>query len=69
MMHAKAEEVGMTQRVAPFLDWLRMTMVDPQQGIAAVTIVDLVNSTMAQRQGIRTILYPLPLRILQASRS
>ena len=60
MMHAKANTVGMTQRVSPFLDWLRATTVEPQQGIAALTRVDLVNSTMAQRQGIRTSLVPPP---------
>ena len=61
MMHAKADAVEMTQRVAPFLDWLRATTVEPQKGIATLTILDLTNSTMSQRQGIRTILVPPPL--------
>ena len=70
MMHAKADVVGMTKRVAPFLDWLRATTVEPQQGISSLTIVDLFNSTMAQRQGIRTILVPSPpLHSLQDRRS
>ena len=30
MMHAKDDAVGMTQRVAPFLSWLRASTVDPQ---------------------------------------
>ena len=60
MMHAKANAVGMTQQVANFLEWLRAMTVDPQQGIAALTSVDLYNSTMAQWNGIRTRLAPLP---------
>ena len=63
MMHAKADMVGMNQRVAPFLDWLRANMVDPQQGILDLTIVDLTNSTMSQRQGIMISLSNLPLAI------
>ena len=34
MMHAKANYVGITQRVAPFLDGLRAATSDPLQGIA-----------------------------------
>ena len=58
MIHAKADAIGMTQRVAPFLDWLRAETVDPQQGIAALVSVDLVYATLAQQQGIRTSLVP-----------
>ena len=47
MMHAKADAVEMTQRVAPFLDWLRATTVEHQQVISALTIVDLAHSTVA----------------------
>ena len=43
-----------------FFDWLRMKIVDFQQGIAALTIVELADSTMAQRQGMRIIFYLLP---------
>ena len=60
MMHAKVDVMGMTQRMAPFLDWLRAVAVEPQQGIATLTIVDLANSTLAQRQGISTSLVPPP---------
>ena len=60
MIHAKADAVGMTQQVAHFLDWLRATTVDPHQGIAALVSVDLYDSTMAQWNGIRTRLAPLP---------
>ena len=60
MMHAKSETMGMIQRVAPFLDWLRAATVDPQQGIAALTSVDLADTTLVQRQGIRMRLIPLP---------
>ena len=61
MMHAKTDSMGMTQRVAPLLNWLRSATVDPQQGISALTIVDLTDTTMAQRQGTRTSLVPLSL--------
>ena len=37
MMHAKSNAMGMTQWVAPFLDWVRAATVDPRQGIAAWT--------------------------------
>ena len=60
MMLTKADAVGMTQQVAYFLECMRAMTVDPQQGIAALTIVDLYNSTMAQWNEIRTILAPLP---------
>ena len=60
MMHTKAEAMGMTPCVASFMDWLRAETVAPQQGIAALTIVDLYDSTMAQWNGIRTRLAPLP---------
>ena len=60
MMHAKAGTIGMTQRVAPFLYWLRAAKIDPQQGIAALTRVDLADATLAKRQGIKTSLAPLP---------
>ena len=35
-------------------------MVEPHQGIAALTSVYLANSTMEQQQGIRTNLFPPP---------
>ena len=60
IMHAKANAMGMTQRVAPFLDWLRVATVDPQQGITALASVDLVDATLAQLQGIRTSLVSPP---------
>ena len=50
----------MTQRVAPFLDWLMTATIDPLKGIASLTIVDLADATMAKRQGIRTSIYPPP---------
>ena len=57
-MDAKADTMGMNQRVAPFLDWLRAATVEPHQSIAALTSMDLADSTLAQRQGIRTSLPP-----------
>ena len=60
MIHAKADAMGMNQRVAPLLDWLREATVDLQKGIATLTIVDLVDATLAHRQEIRTRLAPLP---------
>ena len=30
MMHMKDDAMGITQRVAPFMDWLRAATVDPQ---------------------------------------
>ena len=47
MMHAKSNTMGMTQRVAPFLYWLRAATVDPLQGISALTSVDLADATLA----------------------
>ena len=60
MMHKNSDAMGMNQRVAPFLDWLRAVTIDPLQGIAALTSVDLVDDTMVQQQGIRTSLTPPP---------
>ena len=59
-MHKKADMMGITERVAPFMYWLRVATVDPQQGIAALASVDLANSTLTQRQRIRTSLVPPP---------
>ena len=53
----------MTQWVEPFLDWLGVATIEPLQGIAALTSVDLADSMLAQCQGIRTSLIPPPLPI------
>ena len=58
MMHAKADAMGMTQWVSPFLNWLGAATIEPLQGISALTSVDLADATLAQRQGIRTRLVP-----------
>ena len=58
MMHAKADAMGMTQWVVPFLNWLRVATIDPLKGISALTIVDLADATLAQLQGIRIRLVP-----------
>ena len=47
MMHTKADVMGMNQKVASFLDWLRAATVDPKQGITAITSMDVVESTLA----------------------
>ena len=60
MMYTKADAVGMTQRVEPFLDCMGATTVEHQQGIADLIIAEFANSTMAQRKGIMTSLVPLP---------
>ena len=60
MMHAKSDAMGMTQQVVPFLDWLRAGTIDPLQGIAALTNVELSDATLAHRQRVRTILVPPP---------
>ena len=39
MMHAKSNAMGMTQWVAPFLDWLRAEMIELLQGITNLTSV------------------------------
>ena len=41
--------MGTTQRMAPFLDWLREATIEPLQGIAALTSVDLADATLEQR--------------------
>ena len=56
MMHAKADAMGMTQWVAPFLDWLRVTTVDPKQGITTLNIVYLADATLIHKKGTRTSL-------------
>ena len=58
MIHAKPETMGMIQRVAPFLDWLRVETIYPLQGIASLTSVDLTDAMITQIQGIRTSLVP-----------
>ena len=60
MMHKKADAMGMNQHVAPFLDWLRVTTIEPLQGVAALTSVELTDAMMAQQQGIMTSLVPTP---------
>ena len=60
MMHAKADTMGMTQWVEPFLDLLGVATIEPLQGIADLTSVDLADSMLAQRQGISTSLVPPP---------
>ena len=59
-MNAKADTMGITQRVKPFMEWLRASTVDPQQGISALTSVDPTNTTLEQSQGIRKSLAPPP---------
>ena len=49
MMQTKAGAIGVTQRVAPLLDWLREATIEPKQGIAALTIVNLADSKLAQQ--------------------
>ena len=67
MMHEKADAMGMNQRVALFLDWLRAATIEPLQGINALTSVDLADSTLTQHQVIRTSrVPPPPLRSPQA---
>ena len=60
MMHSKADAMGMTHRVEPFLDWLRAATIELLQGIGTLTSLDLVEYTMSQQQGIRTSLVPPP---------
>ena len=60
MIQSKSDAMGMTQQMAPFLDWLRAVTMDPQQGITALTIVEFADATLAQRKGIRTSLVPPP---------
>ena len=60
MMHTKVNPMGITQRVTPFVEWLKETTVELQQGIAALTIMDLADTMMVQRQGIRKYFPPHP---------
>ena len=59
-MHAKSDAMGMTQQVAPFLNWLRAETIDPLQVVAALTSVYLADATLEQQQGIRKSLVPPP---------
>ena len=58
MMHEKANTMGMTQRVAPFLNWLRAATIEPLQGTDSLTSVDLADANLEQWQGIRKSLAP-----------
>ena len=58
MMHEKSNTMGMTQRVAPFLNWLRAATIEPLQGTDSLTSVYLADANLEQWQGIRTILAP-----------
>ena len=49
MMHAKADAMGTIQRVTPFMEWMRVETVEPQQVIADLTGVDLSNTMLEQR--------------------
>ena len=64
MMHVKAEAMGITQQMIPFMQWLRATTVAPQQVIDAITTVYLVDAILEQRQDIWSIpapaLHPSP---------
>ena len=60
-MYAKSDAMGMTQRGAPFFDWLRGETIEPLQGIATLTIIYHTDATLVQRQGFRTnLVSPLP---------
>ena len=48
-----------THRVSPFMDWMRVEIVEPQQGITALTSANLVNYMLEKRKGISTRLVPL----------
>ena len=52
-MHINAYKMGITQRVTQFMEWLREETAKPQHGIAALTIMDLGDTTMEKRQGIK----------------
>ena len=46
MMHAKEDAMGIAERVIMFMQWLRETTIAPQQGINALTIMDIANATL-----------------------
>ena len=58
MMHTKAKAMGITQLVMPFVVWVREATIESQQGINSLTSVDLADTTLEQRQGIRKSLPP-----------
>ena len=60
VMHTKAEAMGITQRVIPFMDWLREATVKPHHGINALTIMYPADTIPDQKQGIWTSLAPTP---------
>ena len=47
MIHSKADAMGITQRVTPLMQWLRAATVEPQQGISALTSVELDDNMLA----------------------
>ena len=50
----------MSQRVIPFVQWLRLITIAPHKVINSLTRKDLADTTLKQRQGIRTSLVPPP---------
>ena len=60
IMHAKDDNMGVTQRVSPFLNLLRAATIIPLQGIYALTSTELAYATLVQQQGISTSLVPPP---------
>ena len=47
MIHSKEDAMGITQRVTPLMQWLRAATVEPQQGISALTSVELDDNMLA----------------------
>ena len=60
MLYTKAREMGITQQVGPFMQWMGACTVAPPKRIDALTILDIADSTLKQRQDIRTRLVPPP---------
>ena len=58
MMHAKSDSMRMNERLAPYLHWFRAATIEPLQGIAALTSVELADATLAKKQRITTSLVP-----------
>ena len=60
MMYANANAKDISQRLISFIEWFREATVDPQQGVNSLSSVDLEDTKLEQRQGIRTSLAPPP---------
>ena len=65
MLDKNVQAMGITQQVVPFMDWLRVCTISPERSIEILISVDIADSSLEQRQDIRTRLVPPPPHLPQ----